>query len=49
MLVCTLHLKVDAKLTTVNEIARKTSICEIGNYFWDNSMAQKSCAAREKH
>ena len=67
MLVFTLYLKVDAKLTTVNEIKRnlfvkqaktdnqqmpegknhdiershskrwsKTSICEIGNYFWDN-------------
>ena len=67
MLVFTLHLKVDAKLTTVNQITRnlfvkqvksdrqqipegknhdiershskrwsKTSLCEIGNHFWDN-------------
>ena len=67
MLVFTLHLKVDAKLTTVNEITRnlfvkhvksdsqqmpegknhniershskrwsKTSIYEMGNYFWTN-------------
>ena len=67
MLGFSLYLKVDAKLTTINEITRnlsvkqaksdsyqmtggknhdierslskrwsKTSICEIGNYFWDN-------------
>ena len=69
ILVFTLYLKVDSKLTTVNEMTRnlfvkqaknhsqqilegknhdiershskrcsKTSICEIGNYFWDNTI-----------